>query len=147
MIDPLTAFALAGNIVQFVEIGYKITHTLQQLWKGSATDENLEIEVAIKDIDDICTKLMSTPKSSTVPSKDDEKLRILAQSCQKLSGELDTVLQKLVIKSKANGSKRKLEVLQKALKSMLEMDKIKDLQKRLGALREQISVRMMYILT
>jgi hypothetical protein len=52
-----------------------------------------------------------------------------------------------VVKSKANGSKRKLEVLQKALKSMLEMDKIKDLQTRLGALREQISVRMMYILT
>jgi hypothetical protein len=147
MIEPLTAFALAGNIVQFVEVGYKVTHILQQLWKGSATDENLEIEIAIEDMDDICTKLVSTSKIPTVTSKDDEKLRILAQSCQKLSREIDAVLQKLVVKSRANGSKRKLEVLQKALKSMLEIDKIKDLQKRLGALREQISVRMMYILT
>ena len=133
--------------MQFVEAGFKVTHILQQLWKGSATDENLEIELVMKDMDGICTRLVSTSTLSTAPSKDDEKLRTLAQSCQKLSRELDTVLQKLVVKSKANGSKRKLEVLQKALKSMLEMDKIKDLQTRLGALREQISVRMMYILT
>lgn len=147
MIEPLTAFALAGNIVQFVEVGYKVTYILQQLWKGSTTDENLEIEVAMKDMDEICDKLVSRSKSSPVPSKDDEKLRVLAQSCQNLSKELDVVLQKLVVKSKANDSRRRLEVLQKAVKSMLEMDKIKDLQKRLGALREQISVRMMYILT
>lgn len=147
MIEPLTAFALAGNIVQFVEVGCKVTYILQQLWKGSATDENLEIEIAMKDLDDICTKLASTSKSSTVPSEDDAKLRVLAQSCQKLSKELHVVLQKLVVKSKADDPRRRLEVLQKALKSMLEADKIKDLQKRLGALREQISIRMMYMLT
>jgi len=147
MIEPLTAFALAGNILQFVEAGFKVTHILQQLWKGSATDENLEIELVKKDMDEICTRLVSTSTLSTAPSKDDEKLRILAQSCQELSKELDIVLQKLVIKTKTHGSRRRLEVLQKALKSILEMDKIKDLQKRLSALGEQISVRMIYILT
>lgn len=147
MIEPLTAFALAGNIVQFVEVGYKITRVLQQLWKGSMTDENIEIELVMKDMDEICTRLLSTSKITTAPWKDDEKLRTLAESCQKLSKELDTVLQKLVIKSKRKDSKRRLEVLQKALKSMLEMDKIKDLQKRIAALGEQISVHMLYILT
>ena len=88
MIDPITAFALAANIVQFIEVGYKATNLLHQLWTESKTDENLEVETAIKDLQDVCTKLTSPPQSSASLSEDDTKLRTIAQSCQKLSTEL-----------------------------------------------------------
>jgi predicted nucleic acid-binding Zn-ribbon protein len=98
-------------------------------------------------MDDVCTKLAPPPNSLTILSEDDKRLRKLAQSCQALSKELEDVLQKLVVKSKAHDLRRRFEVMQKALKSILEADKIKDLQKRLGSMREQMAIRMMYILT
>ncbi|KAM0703614.1 hypothetical protein Q7P35_009553 [Cladosporium inversicolor] len=147
MIDPITAFALAANIVQFIEVGYKATNILHQLWAESKTDENLELETAIIDLQDICTKLTPQPQTSTSPSDDDKKLRTLAQSCQKLSKELEIVLQKLVVISTVPDLRRRFEVMQKTLKSMLEAKKISELQRRLGVMREQLAVRMMYILT
>jgi len=147
MIDPITAFALAANIVQFIEVGYKATNLLHQLWTESKTDENLEVETAIKDLQDVCTKLTSPPQSSASLSEDDTKLRTIAQSCQKLSTELEGVLKKLVVTSKAHDFKRRVEVMQKALRSMLEAKKITDLTQRLATMREQLAIRMMYILT
>jgi predicted nucleic acid-binding Zn-ribbon protein len=147
MLDPITVFALAANIVQFIEVGYKATNIIHQLWVESKTDENLEIETAIGDLQDICTKLTSPSQASTPPSEDDKKLRTIAQSCQKLSKELESVLQKLVVTSKTHDFRRRVEVMQKALKSMFEAKKISDLQRRLGIMREQLEVRMMYILT
>ena len=147
MIDPITAFAVAANIVQFIEVGYKATNILHQLWAESKTEENLEIETAIDNLHDICTKLTSPPQPSTSPSEDDKKLRTIAQSCQKLSKELESVLRKLVVNSKAHDLRRRFEVMQKMLKSMLEAKKISDLQRRLGMMREQLAGRMMYILT
>jgi hypothetical protein len=50
MIEPIAAFALAGNIMQFVEAGYKATMILRQIWDASATDENLEIDAIAQDV-------------------------------------------------------------------------------------------------
>lgn len=146
MIEPIAALGLAANIAQFIEVGYKVTHILQQLRSSSATAENLELETVIKDMNDICTKLASPPGQSLVPSVDDEKLQKLVASCQKLSEELETVLQKLVVNAKGSNSRRRIEIVQKAIKSILEADKIRDLQKRLGILREQMAVHMLLIL-
>jgi hypothetical protein len=44
MIDPISAFGLAANILQFIEVGYNVTVLFHQLLEASATDENLEIE-------------------------------------------------------------------------------------------------------
>lgn len=146
MIEPITALGIAANIAQFIEVGYKVTHILQQLRSSSTTAENLELETVIKDMDNICTKLASPPGQSLVPSVDDEELQKLVVSCQKLSKELETVLQKLVVKTKGSNSRRRIEIVQKAIKSILEADKIRDLQKRLGTLRDQMAVHMLYIL-
>jgi hypothetical protein len=74
MIEPLTAFALAGNIVQFVEVAYKATVILRQIWDASATDENLEIEAIAQDVTDISAKLITTSSSASAISQDEEKL-------------------------------------------------------------------------
>lgn len=41
MIDPISAFGLAANILQFIEVGYNVTVLFHQLLEASATDENL----------------------------------------------------------------------------------------------------------
>lgn len=52
MIDPISAFGIAANIVQFIEVGYNVTLLFQQLLEASATDENIEIATIAEDMND-----------------------------------------------------------------------------------------------
>lgn len=144
MIEPLTAFALAGNVVQFVEVGCKATAILRQLWNASATDENLEIEAIAQDISDISTKLVTASSSTATLSEDEKRLQQLARKCEDPADELNVMLQDLVVRSK--GAKRRIEAVRKTLKLMYRRDKIESLQHRIHAVRDQLSVRMIFIL-
>jgi signal transduction protein with GAF and PtsI domain len=144
MIEPLTAFALAGNIVQFVEVAYKATVILRQIWDASATDENLEIEAIAQDVTDISAKLITTSSSASAISQDEEKLQQLARRCEDPAGELTKMLQDLVVRSK--GMKRRIEAVHKTLEQMYRREKIESLQRRIRDLRDQISARMIFIL-
>ena len=114
MIEPLTTFALAGNIVQFVDAGYKATVILRQIWDTSATEENVEIEMIAQDIGDISEKLAATSSLPVAISKDEERLQKLAQKCKDLADELNAMLQDLLLRSK--GAKKRIEAIQKTMK-------------------------------
>lgn len=144
MIEPLTAFALAGNIVQFVEVGYKATVILRQIWDASSTDENVEIEAIAQDIVDLSSKLAAASSLPNVQSDDEKKLQQLARKCEGPASELNAMLQDLVIKSK--NMKRRIEAVHKTLKLMYRRDKIESLQHRIQDLRDQLSTRMIFIL-
>jgi len=144
MIEPLTAFALAGNVVQFVEVGYKATVIIRQIWDASATDENVEIEAIAQDITDISTKLIATSSSANTQSDDEQKLLHLARRCEDPAAELNTMLRDLIVRSK--GAKRRIEVVRKTLHLMYRRDKIASLQHRIQDLRDQLSTRMIFIL-
>lgn len=145
MIEPLTAFALAGNIVQFVELGYKATVILRQIWDASATDENLEIEAIGKDIVDISTKLLAASSSTTIQSQDEKNLQQLARRCEDPADELNKILQSLTARHK-KGVKRHIEALQITFKSIYSREKIDSLQRRIQNLRDQLSTRMTFML-
>lgn len=69
MIDPISAFGLAANILQFIEVGYNVTVLFHQLLEASATDENLEIETIAQDMNDVCAKFTATSGSVVPTSK------------------------------------------------------------------------------
>jgi hypothetical protein len=142
--EAIAAFSLAANIMQFLEVGYKTTVLLHQLWEASATDENTEIELVARDVSEICTRFTRGVNPSVLLSKEERKLQVLASKCEVLARELDSLLQGLVVRSQ--GAKRRVEVMQKSLKVLLKADKVKGLQKRLAELRDQMVFRMVAIL-
>lgn len=144
MIEPLTAFALAGNIAQFVEVGYKATVILRQIWDTSATDENVEIEAIAQDVVDISMFLVASSSSIGPVTQDEKKLQQLARRCVGPVEELSTMLQDLLVRSK--GTKRRVEAVRKTLKLMYRRDKIESLQRRIQGLRDQLSTRMIFML-
>jgi hypothetical protein len=144
MIEPIAAFALAGNIMQFVEAGYKATMILRQIWDASATDENLEIDAIAQDVKYLAGRITQTSYSSIAQSRDEKRLQQLARNCETVAGELDKMLQDLVVRSK--GAKRRIEAVQKTLKLMYRREKIVKLLDRLKDLRNQLSARMLFAL-
>jgi hypothetical protein len=143
MIDPISAFGIAANIVQFIEVGYNVTLLFQQLLEASATDENIEIATIAEDMNDMCAKFASS--STAVPlSKDEKSLQVLSRKGEKLALELDGILKGLVVKSQ--GSARRIEVMQKALKALSKKKKVYALQTRLAQLRDEMVIRMVSVL-
>jgi hypothetical protein len=71
-------------------------------------------------------------------------LQQLARNCETVAGELDKMLQDLVVRSK--GAKRRIEAVQKTLKLMYRREKIVKLLDRLKDLRNQLSARMLFAL-
>ncbi|KAM0722948.1 hypothetical protein Q7P37_001146 [Cladosporium fusiforme] len=146
MIEPISAFALAGNVLQFIELGYKTYHVLHQLRTKSETDENSEIQQVAHDMAGMCTKLGDRGASSNI-STDEKELQKLASTCKKKAEKLKDVLEKLVVRRGLNGAKQHVEAMRKTLETLWRQREIKDLQKEMAALREQLSARMIYILS
>lgn len=144
MIEALAAFALAGNILQFVEAGYKATVILRQIWDASATDENMDIEAITFDVSNLSERVVNASSSAITQSRDEKKLLQLAQRCEVVAAELLAMLQDLVVRHKR--AKRRIEVVRKTFKYMWSREKIGNLLQRLKDLRDQLSARMLFIL-
>jgi hypothetical protein len=84
--DPLTAFGLAANILQYIDFGYKLVKSAAEI-HGSATGtkaDNSDMIVTVGRLEEVSGKL-KTPAS---PDPKYQALCILSQHCQNLSKEL-----------------------------------------------------------
>jgi hypothetical protein len=144
MIDPISAFGLAANILQSIEVGYSVTVLFHQLLEASATDVNLEVEIIAQDMSEVCAKFTMTSGSVAPLSEPEKMLQALARKGEKLAKELDAILKSLVVTS--HGSKRRVEALQKSLKALLKVNKVKELQTRLAEIRDEMVIRMISVL-
>lgn len=102
MIESLAAFALAGNILQFLEAGHKATVILRQIWDASASDENMEIEAITQDVKDLSEKIAKDSKSTVTRSQDEKELQQLAKRCKLVADELQAMLKDLVVRFKGS---------------------------------------------
>jgi hypothetical protein len=58
--DPLTAFSLAGTVIQFVDFGGKLISGGQGLYAKGHLDIHCQIKAAVDDLLDYATKLQRT---------------------------------------------------------------------------------------
>lgn len=74
MLDPLTAVASAGNVVQFVQFGCNLVARAYEVYTSGTSTENLEMDTVVSrlletveelDNDRSRTDLDSSPKTST----------------------------------------------------------------------------------
>jgi hypothetical protein len=138
----LAAIGLAGNIVQFVDFGFKLSHDFKELYESTegGKTKHLELQDVTTDLESLCQKLQNKTSPAT---QDDEDLRNLARACTKLARELLAMLEKL----KANKERNpKLATFKQALKNIWKDKDISDLEQRLGRYREQLNQRLIYIL-
>jgi hypothetical protein len=97
--DPLTAFSLAGTIIQFVDYGTKILRGSKGLYDSAsgASVVNDEIETRTKDLLDLVIKLRRplSLESTSADYATYTALRELCNGCRKVADELIARLQRL----------------------------------------------------
>jgi len=137
MAEALTLVGLAGNIVQFLDAAGKIVSFAQELYKGGSLNVNDEIEKTTRALQESLT-LIDFDKVHK-----DARLQALISACMVLTDDMTELLEGLKVTKKRN---QLMEVTSKSFKMIRERGKMKDLERRLGNLRDGICSYLTVIL-
>ncbi|KAF2103047.1 hypothetical protein NA57DRAFT_72032 [Rhizodiscina lignyota] len=142
VLDPLSAFALAGTIVQFIDFTSKVaagTHEIYKSREGSLVKhENLKRMTA-----DLATlsKTLRDGSSKVLGSKftaNDQSIATIAQRCEEDANLLLTELQEI----QAQPQLRILRSFQKAVRATFKQAKIQECRRRLNEYRSQLGLNL-----
>ena len=140
MLDALVALSLAGNIVQFIDFGIKAAKTMRELYKS--------VDGTLQRLSQIEKEAISQAESfeaiSKLPVKNrDPNLQKLTATCSSISNELVALLRSLQLDPQKN---RLIETASKSFKSHLAKSRIKDMERGLLKVRDEICTRLLILL-
>ena len=166
MLDPLTALALAGNIVQFVDYGLKLLRNANEIAKSTsgATALNVELETVYSRLQTFTLELRLAGKNGPglLPSYNDDMVDALnkahiraiqphidaieeiAADCQAVCNELLDVIRSLRVK--ATSSRRLFASMAMALVSSLKNEHIETLKQRLNRFQKLLALQFLPLL-
>lgn len=138
--DPLTAFGLAANILQFIDFGYLLISSAVEANSSvtGTTADNSDLLVTIGRLEEVSGQL----KTSAPPSSEHEALHRLSHSCQTLSEELLRILRSLRV-DKRGSARQSLSV---AWRTWRKQGKITSIRSRLDEYRSQILLEINLLL-
>jgi hypothetical protein len=134
--DPISVVAIAGNVIQFVEVGSRLISTFAQLYKsGNGTiATRTELEIVTKDLILLNDMLPSTPGIGEADS-----IRRLCEACNGVTRDLLVELERTKVKR----THRIWDAVCKTLKSSWKESKIVNLEQRVAQLRDQLSFHIL----
>ena len=127
--ESLAALSLAGNIVQFIDFGYRLFSKSRKLYRSSdgVLAENVELENIANSLTAL-SKGLTVGSSQTQPeSIDYANLTLLAKDCESIATELLEALGELRVKD----PQKKLQCFCTALKRIWRSERIENVSKRL----------------
>ncbi|KAH7416755.1 hypothetical protein BKA64DRAFT_276354 [Cadophora sp. MPI-SDFR-AT-0126] len=132
MLDPLTALALTGNILQFIDFGFKATCKARDIYLSAdgVTAENADLEVLTTDIATVSAKL----SASLGNASGNDSLDDICRRCKASADDLLAALKNL----QAEGKKGKWKSARKGLKAVWGKKKVDELRERLEGWRDEV---------
>jgi hypothetical protein len=148
MLEPLTALGAAGNIVQFVDLGYKILSNSFEIYKSGTTEGNTQLQTVTDDLvalsqriaDAASTQLtIKTVFTNAISAEDTNSIQVVAEQTSVVCKELLDVLKKVHVTGKHN----KVRSLRQALRNVLSENKINEIGRKLENLRSELNLRVL----
>ena len=133
--EALAAIGLASAIVQFVDFSSRLIAGAKEAYTSASgmTAASEDSDVLINNLKDLTGRL-KVRTTGNVLSAEDERLIALKRGCEKLSCELQEVLQKTRARKKGS----KLSSIKASLKAQSQREKLASLEKRLDSYRSEI---------
>ncbi|KAL9110918.1 MAG: hypothetical protein Q9227_004533 [Pyrenula ochraceoflavens] len=138
--DPLSAFSLAGTVLQFIDCGSRFIKLAYKLYRSeddglSSYSEMEELTLSFSD----ALKIFQAPNSdrnlSAAPHDD---LAKLANECKEVAEQLITLLQEL-----NTSTSRKRDAVKRAFQIRWKEDEIRSLKSRLDEFRNQFNFHVL----
>ena len=134
MAEPLVAFGIAANVIQFLDFGSKLFSASHQIYRHGTIKGHIDTKLIAQDLRGVATSLRDSVEQVSGDksrSEDEVSLQRLATQCQSICDELCGVLEKLEVQTKNT----KVESFKTAVKTIWRKEQIQDLQKRMGDIR------------
>jgi hypothetical protein len=137
--DPLTAFSLAGNVIQFVDFSTKLLLTGRELYRSAsgALQPYEELELVTTDLVAICDKLHHEEELGP-------EFERVCREAKEIAHELLRRLNRLkVTKGQGMQSPKKWETLQQAFAIAWSKNDVEGLVARLTKIKGAIEMRIL----
>lgn len=136
MAEALAALGLAANVLQFVECGFRIIKTANDLKSSvdGATKSNREVELLARNLNET---MKAVKARNLVPASSEMSQAVSA--CNDLSDELVQMLESLKIDPEKDSSWTRMKA---SVRNLRKADEIKALDERLNRFRTQICDRI-----
>lgn len=144
--DPVSAFSLAGTILQFIDFGSKILGLAWQLYQrnNEGLKELEELNELTKHMHKVLHGFGAAPIGASLAGAQYRSLVQLSEQCVKVGTELMSLLEKLgvtrAVKRNAFG------VLKTAFQIVWDDAEIKSLQSRVSGFRSQLNLELLILL-
>ncbi|KAG4428595.1 hypothetical protein IFR05_015919 [Cadophora sp. M221] len=145
MLDPLTAFSLAGTVMEFIDFGCKIISTTRELSqsRNGASEEVNNHEVITRDLLSLSEKLEASVEECFVDgvsyTGSDEALKKLCEGCDSLSKKMLKRLDKLKIQDGAG----KRATLKQAIKTLWSHNELSEIAAQLASYQRQMEIHVL----
>ena len=134
--DPISAFSLAGTVLQFLDSGSRFVLLAKRLYDGNLEEAPLSyaaLQTAAVDLEEILPQLDNSTDGSN-----DGQVRQLAHECGKTARKLLVTLGKL----KLEDAPRKRDAIKTAFRSICKEKEINSRRNQIQELRTQISFHL-----
>lgn len=149
VLDPLTAFGLAANVIQFVNFGTTVLSKASELHRSSTGQllEHQEIHAAARRLDQLCQGIeeaLNKTSSENAPtlSLSEESLRQVAQECLDMSQVFQQGLQKLA----AQPGQDKWKSFRQAFKATWTKDGLERMRHQLSQQQQQLVLHLLVVM-
>jgi hypothetical protein len=142
--DPLSAFSLAGTLVQFIDFGAKVVSQTRQLYENGQLSIHAQAKYATDDLLDFSTKLQQyhhLDLHNARLTEDDKALAALCHDCDTIAKTLLKQLAKLQVPD--DGKKQPWKTVGQALRSIWAQEQVADLEERLAGYRRAMDSRIL----
>jgi hypothetical protein len=143
--EALTAFSLAGTVLEFARFGIDLLSNGRELYKSShgALSANEQLELATADLRGLLVKLRARgrPPAASEDNEDQKNFQRILCCAEKTAKVLVERLEGLKVKGIEG---RKWESVRKALKSALTKDDIDSLTKRLEGYKDAVKTNVLF---
>ncbi|KAI0902000.1 hypothetical protein F4806DRAFT_22321 [Annulohypoxylon nitens] len=140
--DPFSAIGLAGNIISFLDFGYKVLSKSKDIYKSTTGTTALNNELLLE-----TRQLQGVTEGLQMPglvglSDQELELKQLAAECSTVSSDLARLINDL----KARNPDSKRESLRAAFRDWKKKDKKDDLRLRLDRCRNQLNLQIVTLM-
>jgi hypothetical protein len=147
--EALTAFSLAGNILEFSRFGMSLLSDALELYKSSqgALSANDQLELATADLGALIVKLRArhgppaTVDAPTMDKESEDAFQHILRDAEKTAAELVHRLEGLKVRGHKS---KKWESIRKAIQSAWTKDEIASLTKKLAGFKDTVKTHILF---
>ncbi|KAI1395237.1 hypothetical protein F4819DRAFT_492670 [Hypoxylon fuscum] len=137
--DPFSAIGLAGNIITFVDFGYKILSGSKEIYTSASGASTLNHELALdtQTFQGVVASIQEPHTAGSVTEKE-QALRRFAVECGSVASDLKKLLDEL----KARDPTSKRDSLRAAIRDWRKGGKKDELRLKLARCRDQLNLQI-----